>query len=57
MSHQEWQTCMEACVRCAEACEHCADACLNEPDVAAMAECIRLDRDCAESCWGGRPPS
>ena len=51
MSHKEHQSCIEACVRCAQECEHCADACLGEDDVAAMAECIRLDRDCAEICW------
>jgi hypothetical protein len=51
MAHHENQACIEACVRGAEECEHCADACLNEPDVKAMAECIRLDRDCAEICW------
>lgn len=27
-----------------------AYACLSERDVAAMAECIRLDHDCAELC-------
>jgi hypothetical protein len=25
--------------------------CLSEPDVKMMAECIRLDRDCAHICW------
>lgn len=50
MSHEEHQACVEACFRCAEACEHCAIACLAEPDVAKMAECIRLDRDCADVC-------
>ena len=51
MAHQQHQSCIEACVRCAQECEHCADACLSEADVQAMAECIRLDRDCAEACW------
>ena len=51
MSHREHQSCIDACVRCAEECEHCADACLGERDVVKMAECIRLDRDCAEMCW------
>jgi len=52
MSHLENQSCIEACIQCAQACEHCADACLSEPNVEEMTECIRLDRDCAESCWG-----
>jgi len=30
---------------------HCANACLGEKDVKMMAECIRLDPDCAEICW------
>ncbi len=51
MSHEQYQSCIEACVACAQACEHCANACLGEKDVAKMAECIRHDRDCAEICW------
>ena len=51
MTHQQYQSCIEACVACAQECEHCGDACLSEQDVAKMAECIRLDRDCAEICW------
>jgi len=52
MSHEHFQSCIDACVACAKACEHCADACLSEKHVAQMAECIRLDRDCAEICGG-----
>lgn len=51
MSHQEYEACIEACVRCAQECEHCADACLGEDDVQKMVECIRTDRDCAALCW------
>jgi hypothetical protein len=51
MSHEEHQSCIDACIRCAQECEHCADACLSERDVAKMAACIRLDKDCAEICW------
>lgn len=51
MSHQDHESCLEACVRCAQECEHCAEACLSERDVAKMADCIRLDNDCAEICW------
>lgn len=52
MAHERYASCIEACARCAQACEHCANACLGEPGVQEMAECIRLDRDCAEICWG-----
>jgi hypothetical protein len=51
VSHQQHQSCIEACQRCAQECEHCADACLNEPEIQALAECMRLDRDCAQICW------
>jgi hypothetical protein len=51
MSHHEHHSCIEACVRCAQECEHCADACLGEKNVDEMAECIRLDKDCAAICW------
>ncbi|HEX3775326.1 MAG TPA: four-helix bundle copper-binding protein [Polyangiaceae bacterium] len=36
--------------RCADACEQCAAACLLEEDVKKMADCIKLDRDCADLC-------
>ena len=42
--------CLEACVECLVACEMCSDACLDEKNVAMLAMCIRLDRDCAEAC-------
>jgi hypothetical protein len=51
MIPEQYKDCIEACVRCAQACEHCADSCLSEQNVEKMAECIRLDRDCAEMCW------
>jgi len=51
MTHNHWRSCSDACIRCAEACEHCAASCLQEADVGSMADCIRLDRDCAEACW------
>src|SRR4051812_15867629 len=35
---------------CAETCNMCFAACLNEEDVAMMARCIELDRECADIC-------
>lgn len=35
---------------CAAACNMCSTACLTEPNVQHMAECIRLDMDCAQMC-------
>jgi len=51
MNRQQHQSCIDACSACAQDCEDCANACLGERDVAEMAECIRLDRDCASICW------
>jgi hypothetical protein len=51
MSHPEYRSCIDACVRCAEACEQCAAACLEERDMIHLAGCARLGRDCAEICW------
>ncbi|WP_082341237.1 four-helix bundle copper-binding protein [Sporosarcina globispora] len=33
-----------------KACNVCYDACLGEEDVKMMADCIRLDRECADIC-------
>jgi hypothetical protein len=46
-----WQECIDACISCAVVCERCANDCLYERDASAMAECVRLDRDCAAICW------
>lgn len=35
---------------CVSTCNHCFSACLKEDDVKKMAECIRLDKECAEVC-------
>lgn len=50
MAHQENKDLLNKLSYCQTACEHCADACLSEDNVAEMAECIRLDRDCADIC-------
>lgn len=50
MSHQTYQECLDACNACQVTCLHCAVACLNEPSPAELADCIRLDLDCAELC-------
>lgn len=51
MTHQEFQSCISACLECAQECEHCANSCLDERDLTKMVECIRLDRECADICW------
>lgn len=41
---------LKALLECLQECNHCFDACLNEDDVKMMADCIRLDRECADIC-------
>jgi hypothetical protein len=50
MAHEEYRSCIHACITCSIMCEHCATACLGEEDVKMLARCIRLDRDCADIC-------
>ncbi|MGU2420668.1 four-helix bundle copper-binding protein [Burkholderia cenocepacia] len=50
MAHQQYQSGISACDDCAAACYHCATACLNESEVAQLADCIKLDLDCAAFC-------
>ena len=50
MSHEKYQSCIEACYRCAAQCDHCAVACLEESNVSKMADCVRMDLDCADMC-------
>ncbi|RFA27940.1 four-helix bundle copper-binding protein [Alkalilimnicola ehrlichii] len=50
MAHDKYRSCIDACYACAAACDHCAAACLQEQDVNMLAECIKLDIDCAEIC-------
>lgn len=50
MVDEEHQQLSQTLHECVEACNHCYYACLKEEDVKMMAECIRLDRECAEIC-------
>jgi hypothetical protein len=45
-----YKTRIEACLECVEACSYCASSCLQEKDVDHMAQCIRLDLECAAIC-------
>jgi hypothetical protein len=51
MSHQKYQSCIDACTACAVECYHCASECLDEQDVKMLAQCIRLDHECAAICF------
>lgn len=50
MAHEQHAELIKALHDCAAACNHCFDACLQEEDVKMMAQCIRLDRECADIC-------
>jgi hypothetical protein len=50
MTNESFDSCIRACDACATACDTCGTACLTEPDVKQMADCIRLDLDCAAIC-------
>lgn len=50
MSYNEHSDLLNTLSDCLAACEYCADACLSEENPKEMAECIRLDRDCADIC-------
>jgi hypothetical protein len=52
MTHKnEYQSCIDACLKCASACNYCASACLQEDDVKPMTRCIQLDMECAVLCY------
>lgn len=46
----KFQTTIEVLNDCAQACNACMTDCLQEEDVKMLAECIRLNRDCADIC-------
>ena len=50
MSHKENQSLITVLNNCAAVCNHCITACLEEEDVKMLANCIKLDIDCAEIC-------
>ena len=50
MTHEQQQQLIQTLHDCVAACNHCFDACLKEDHVDMMAECIRLDRECADIC-------
>lgn len=50
MTPNPYQQCLDQCYACAAACNYCATACLSEGHAEAMAQCIRLDIECAEVC-------
>lgn len=50
MSHEKFQSCIDACYDCAAECKHCETACLEEKDIKELVRCIKLNSDCATMC-------
>lgn len=50
-NYQDYKNCIDICLQCASICNYCASACTQEKDVSMMAECIRLDMECAALCY------
>lgn len=50
MAHIENKELLEILHECMATCNHCFDACLQEENVKMMADCIRLDVECADIC-------
>lgn len=48
--NDELVRCVEECYDCSQSCTACADACLGEDTVKELAQCIRLNLDCADVC-------
>jgi hypothetical protein len=47
----KFKSCIDECLSCAWTCNYCAAACTREKDPGMMAECIRLDMECAAICY------
>jgi hypothetical protein len=50
MSHEKFQSCIDACIECATQCDHCTSECLKEDDVKMLSRCIQLERECSQMC-------
>jgi hypothetical protein len=51
MENQNYQDLIQKLLNCGLTCEYCATSCLKEENVAMMAKCISLDRDCSDICF------
>ncbi|WP_250229048.1 four-helix bundle copper-binding protein [Anaeropeptidivorans aminofermentans] len=45
-----YQQCIDACLRCFQACHECAVLCLQEPDVESRTNHIAMMMECAGIC-------
>ena len=54
MTHEKFQSCIEAGSTCAQECEQCSDACIGDAD---MGNCVRTCRAPVRRCSGHAPDS
>lgn len=45
-----YQKCIDACLRCFQACHECAVLCMQEPDVAQRIPHIAMMMECSSIC-------
>ncbi|WP_054637823.1 MULTISPECIES: four-helix bundle copper-binding protein [Bacillaceae] len=50
MIHEQRQQMLQTLNECIQECEHCYHACLQEEHINMLADCIQLDRECADIC-------
>lgn len=50
VTNNHMQSCIDACNKCAQACFECFNACLNEPDLNARKNCVKILVECAMMC-------
>ncbi|HEX2969607.1 MAG TPA: four-helix bundle copper-binding protein [Bacteroidales bacterium] len=50
MSHEHFEAVIDTLHECAVDCIHCANACLEEDNVKDLVKCIKLDKECADTC-------
>ncbi|WLR49818.1 four-helix bundle copper-binding protein [Bacillus tianshenii] len=50
MPHGKYHDLIEILHKCMAACNHCYEECLKDKYTEMLAECIRLDRECADMC-------
>jgi hypothetical protein len=47
--YQQYEVCIDACLKCASVCNYCASACAKESDH-TRSECIQLCLECSSLC-------
>ncbi len=48
--YQQYEICIDTCLKCAAICQYCASACTKDPNITEMRQCIQLNMECAAIC-------